>query len=415
MVKHFRAAERVVEEDHSNDKLTDKNYSRYTPLPTISRLSSEDWRDVKRGRFAVPEPSVLTVSSYGRNWASGRRIIAENFYGFANDLVEESSVVPATLVDISPERPYRVAIHGYELHRALEVIIGSSISLHNNVFIWPFKHFVSYEKKIKQRLEEEEHVLRKTEDASTSSHTSRPSIEIDEDAEGPLGERWSEESATPSSGKVGAATRLRDQLQCLVDFLDEDMKEIFSVQRKIADGSLKLIAFEYLWLLYKPGDLVFTGVSQRRAYRVLHVTGGRAILDFGDQPSVEAHPTSRQPHSWEMHEDEAITYPHSRNTPLVIDCFYIDFDGENFGPVPRRFVIQEYEGEQPIDSLHAFPAVFDPGHGEIQKTLLKRGKRFVKLAGVSHKKYSGLSVREPSVKDHQDEVCEQCYRLDRFI
>ena len=200
------------------------------------------------------------------------------------------------------------------------------------------------------------------------------------------------------------AVRLRDQLRCLVQFMDEDMKDLFAVKKQIANGTLKKISFEYLWLLYKPGDVVFSGFSQRRAYRVLHVTGGRAILDIGDQPSINNHNVSQPVRSWEQHEDQAVTYAHSKNTPFVIDCYYIDFDGENFGPVPRKFAIQEYEGEQDIDTLQPFPTKFDKNLEETEKMLIKRGKRFVKLARASHKKYTGLSAREPSVADSQEDV-----------
>ena len=326
--------------------------------------------------------------------------------GYKSD-IEETAIVPAPFAEPTTDRPYRVAVHGYELHRALEIVFGSSISLHNNVFIWPFKHFVTYETQIRQRLKDLEALSKQAADAAVTNrkaHKSRPSIELDDEVIEEMGEYLSDGSASPKQVKDNQAVKLRDQLRCLVEFMDQDMQDIFDVQRKVADGSLQSIAFQHLWLLYKPGDMLFCGVSQRRAYRVLHVTGGRAILDVGDQPSSEAHPTSQQPRSWEQHEDQGLTHPHSRYTPFVIDCFYIDFDGENFGPVPRRFIIQEYEGEQPINSLHAFPSKFDPNCNEVEKMLLKRGKKFFKLAGVSHKKYTGLSAREPSVKDHQDEV-----------
>lgn len=383
-----RAPQSTNDDEHSKGKWTDKDYARFEPDPRISRVSSDDWRDIKRGRFAVPEPSVLTVSSRGRNWTTGRRQVPENYHGVVNDVVEEASSVPAPLVESTSERPYRVAIHGYELHRALEVIIGSSVSLYNNVWIWPFKHFISYEKQIRRRLEEQETLLDIIQMSSTNG------------VNGP--ESNGNMDNKPETSSDGA--KLRDQLRCLVDFMDEDMKPIFSIQRQIDDGSLQDIAFEHLWQLFRPGDLIFSGTTQKRAYRILHVTGGRAILDIGDQPPIGSRSASQPLRSWERHEDQAITYAHSRNTPFIIDAFYIDFDGENFGPVPRRFVIQEYEGEQPIDTLHAYPAKFDVKVKDTEKELLKRGRKFVKLAGVTHKRYSGLSAREPSVNDQQDEV-----------
>ncbi len=89
---------------------------------------------------------------------------------------------------------------------------------------------------------------------------------------------------------------------------------------------------------------------------------------------------------------------------FVNDAVYVDFDGEKVSPVPRRFVIQEYEAEPPINTLHAYPARFDPSAGDTERELLRRDKRFVKLAEVTHERHSGLSAREPSVDDQQDEM-----------
>ena len=335
------------------------------------------------------------MSSKGRNWTAGKRLIPENYHGIVNDIVEEASFVPAPLAESKPERPYRVAIHGYELHRALELMIGSSVSPYNNVWIWPFKHFISYERVIRQRLKDQQKLL-----------DTRIMIGGSEDT--------SKGGSGSHSERRDSARKLRDQLQCLVDFMDVDMKEIFSIQRRIEGASLTTIAFENLWQLFKPGDLVFSGTTQKRAYRVLHVTGGRAILDIGDQLPIDTRSEAQPLRSWERHEDQALTYAHSRNTPFVIDAFYIDFDGENFGPVPRRFVIQEYEDEVPINTLHAYPAEFDSQTSETKKELVRRGKKFVKLAGVTHKRYSGLSAREPSVSDQQDEVRVIDLILTRF-
>ena len=103
--------------------------------------------------------------------------------------------------------------------------------------------------------------------------------------------------------------------------------------------------------------------------------------------------------SWEQQEEQSVAFAHSKNTPLVIDTFYIDFDGDNFGPVPRKFVIQEYEGEQEIVTLPAYPDIFDKDMQGSKDMLGERGKKFIKLAGVAHRKYAGLSAQESSYCD----------------
>lgn len=62
---------------------------------------------------------------------------------------------------------------------------------------------------------------------------------------------------------------------------------------------------------------------------------------------------------------------------------------------PEQFAIAEFEGERPITSLAAFPLKFVEDEASLRARLLKRGKKFKDVAGVSHKNYSGLSMGTP--------------------
>ena len=407
----YRRADRTLSE-YAHEQISEIDFACYVPKNEIVRISSEDWHEKKSGKFAVPEKSVLTLTSTSRHWA-GR--LATPDYHSGTEETKETDTPDGDDGDLSPnilvqERPYRLAISGFELHRALEAIFGHPVSLNSNVWIWPFKHFITYESQIRQRLHREIASVGEMENPREKIGASvafeRPE-QTTKEAHG--ADEIDNLEKSEEEQQYESAVRLCGQLECLVQFMDEDMEEIFSVKKSIADGSLRTISFDYLWLLYKPGDLIFSA-SQRRAYRVLHVTGGRTILDIGDQPSTSNLSKIQSNHSWEQHADQPVTFAHSKNTPFVIDAFYIDFDGEKFGPVPRRFVIQEYEGWQEIDTLPAFPAKFDANMKDTEKTLIRRGKRFIKLAGVSHKKYAGLSAREPSMADYQEEVSGKDYR-----
>lgn len=352
----------------------------------------------------------MTVVSRQRSWTTGSRLVLDNHHEIENGVVEDISATSTPMIESSTESPHRVAITGHDLHRALEKIINCPLSLINNVWVWPFKYFIVYETEIRKCLENEEAKFNGSAAPQQNGSNVLSAIENNISENGSNIDRREDITKLPegqSTDDKSVETRLRDQLRCLVAFMDHDMKETFSIKRKIADGTLQNIAFEHLWQLYSPGDLIFSSEqnTERRAYRVLHVTGGRTILDTDDQPPAENQFSSSRPvRSWERHGDQAIAYAHSKNTSFVIDCFYIDFDGQNFGPVPRRFVIPEFEGERPINTLHAFPAKFDKNNKETEKLLIKRGKRFYKLAGVTHKRYVGLSARDPSVFDYQDEV-----------
>ena len=240
------------------------------------------------------------------------------------------------------------------------------------------------------------------------SPVSNPKLDEVDAAERPV--KTEQESSTEGEQETrkGDRTRLRDELRCIVQFMDEDMKDIFTVQKGLDDSTRKTIAFDYLWQLYKPGDVVISQKKeQKRAYVVLHVTGGRA-LNRSAQTTVSKEKTDE---SWryltkeQQEEKEAYLAKHAKTTPLVVDCFYIDFDGTNFGPLPQKFTLSEYEGEVAINSLEVYPTRFDNDPKQTEKILIKRGKRFVKLAQGGHKYYSGRTIREPLILETEGEVC----------
>ena len=52
----------------------------------------------------------------------------------SKDVREDKTPSLVPMADRAPEPPYRVAISGFELHRALEQTFGLPVSLNNNVW-----------------------------------------------------------------------------------------------------------------------------------------------------------------------------------------------------------------------------------------------------------------------------------------
>ena len=235
---------------------------------------------------------------------------------------------------------------------------------------------------------------------NVNHETKADSITVDEGTED-VKAKHSSQAVKPDTQT--SDTRLRDELRCLVNFMDTDLKELFSVQKDIDNGSRRLIAFDHLWQLYKPGHVVISGKGQKRAYVVLHVTGGRTLQRnsqyvMAKDDASDIHDPKRRK------EKEAYFAKYSKASPFVIDCFYLDFDGTNFGPLPQKFMLQEYEGEVAITSLEVFPIRFDADPKKTEKSLVRRGRKFVKLAGVDHKYYSGRTLREDMILEVPGEV-----------
>ena len=107
----------------------------------------------------------------------------------------------------------------------------------------------------------------------------------------------------------------------------------------------------------------------------------------------------------------------SQVSPFNIDYVRFDFDGDEFGPVQERMSILEYEEDRLITNLDVYPMSYAEIEEELAKTLLDRGRRFAEYRDFKHKRYEGLSLSEP-----QEEVSDMCKLFmliynadDRFV
>ena len=350
----------------------------------IHRVPPWEWREVKRGRALDPKLPTLIVSSkgYGR---VGRR--TKGAKTPSSDISNENE----PLFDIA----YRIAINSRILLNLLGECTGMDFPEDRNVWLRPFKCLVAYETEIRQALWEAEINVDQS-DARSGSSNMAVNIQTQNEISTQRGEVDAVSAIDASPAKAE-----RDQLRCLVDFMNTDMQDIFDVKRQVANGTLKEVAFEHLWLLYAPGDLFYTKEHPEerntyQAYRVLHVTGGRPILDTFN----ECRFNTIKDRDW---EDESESEERARDsirgsssfiTPLIIDCFSIDFDGSRMGPRSRRFVVPTFTGKRKVDTLEACPSFCLSRTEKLREELVERGRKFTQLANGTHKKYSGTTLKE---------------------
>lgn len=179
-------------------------------------------------------------------------------------------------------------------------------------------------------------------------------------------------------------------LKLLVEVFDTDLKSMFEMRREIKEKTLTSIAYHDLWHLFQFGQDVRSNDSDAQAYRVLRWTGGREPLaKHGFWAELQARAAI---------DAQALQKSESRAETFIVECVYFEFDGHQYGPVQKTFVIRKYDGEKPITSLPVFPLEFDPKHVEVRKKLTARGNTYLELSQadqVAHKHYSGLTFDEP--------------------
>lgn len=181
--------------------------------------------------------------------------------------------------------------------------------------------------------------------------------------------------------------------QCLVDLMDGSLKDNLARHnryRRVREA--ETIAFDDLWHLFEPGDLVYTDDDTKQACRVLYVSGGRPLYS----PTTE--PVASRPDT-----GEGATYVLSsvnQAGPFIVTCIYINYDGNYFGPVKRTFEIPFFNGEKVISLLPVYPIQYASKVKEATGLIsrrdyqIKRGEKFRRLTEESfaHREYRGKTL-----------------------
>ncbi|KAL0261301.1 hypothetical protein SLS55_004998 [Diplodia seriata] len=282
-------------------------------------------------------------------------------------------------VPLSYNLPARVRVMNKLLLREMGKVCGG-ISL-NHDQLPPFRSIVPFERRLRQLHQKKEEEFSDL----ASAHPNDPTFQRNP-------------SWVPRSIAYALATPLRDDdepsseldrprillegLRALMHFLDNDLAPLINTYREIELGVVHRIPFAYLWHLFPPGQVIVSKDPKHQVYRVLQVTGGRKSL------APRRHSSRRS----------------TRKTvsDLAIDCFHLDFDGKQFGAVPKTIFIRPYDDALPVTSLHAYPLQYENGVSE--ETLVERGMMFTELVKVRHRSYTGLSLKEGELFDRYDEI-----------
>lgn len=146
------------------------------------------------------------------------------------------------------------------------------------------------------------------------------------------------------------------------------MKNEFSRESRTIDNfesatPPNMISYQDLWLLYRPGTLVFSHVNDGyEAFIVSFVEGLNTRL-----PSqVDRHGFTR----------------------CDVFCWSIDYDGEIFGRVWSIHCIAPFEGVRAIGSLALVPEKYLPNTNIVKESLISRGRHFLSLQGQHYREYA---------------------------
>jgi hypothetical protein len=176
-----------------------------------------------------------------------------------------------------------------------------------------------------------------------------------------------------------------EQLQVLVDFYDTEIKAKVDY---LKSEQCHRVSFTDLWHFFKPGDEVIDQ-GGKQAYTIIGITSSSHKV------------ISR----WRNLGMLAAT---SDETPFMLHCVHIDFDGKSLGPVLKTFSIPRFDGEKAVNSFTVYPLRFAASRGatttsqpSTRQKLIDRGKMFVHILSQQHMHYSGLTLGSRDEVDGQ--------------
>ncbi|KAG5768318.1 hypothetical protein H9Q72_004086 [Fusarium xylarioides] len=227
------------------------------------------------------------------------------------------------------------------------------------VFFPPFKGLIHYHDYAKQRLEDLERRY---------GHTGQESIKnVDKD----------DDKSVENTARVEL-----DHLRCYVDFMDERIMPM----RNMFDGTdRRMVYFHELWHLFKVGGILYAPTSVPfKASFGLRTAKGRYHTSFKLYFKGVSVIDDSKP------DDLNIL-----DRTMTLWCYYLEYNGESYGPVKQRIIITAFSGKRDIRDLPAYPIRFAANAEKMQNDLMEQGKRFRRFTKEKHVSCDGWTITGP--------------------
>ena len=156
----------------------------------------------------------------------------------------------------------------------------------------------------------------------------------------------------------------KSHLELLWSTLEFQLRD--TLKKKVDHTAHGVITIKSMWTIFEPGCYVFT------------VNDGREILL------------------------RFISGSYNRSGDYILECNYIDWDGERFGLEDATLEIPTFKGTTPIRGLLAFPVKYHQSEGELRQRLIARGKIFEAHKGYHYKRYEGIGIDTCRIKYNID-------------
>ncbi|KAI0450531.1 hypothetical protein F5B21DRAFT_425310 [Xylaria acuta] len=285
----------------------------------------------------------------------------------------------------------------------------------------PFKFFIYFRDRIAGKASELQLQMHETGDQESAKLPNLPAASSEVTVQQELSSTTVPDfqpNVTESSSKdettiTEPARSMLSYLKTVLDFIDTNCSHSFTLQTCIRLGSLEKIAFDDLWHLFKPGDLLFsTREGKEQLYRTHYVTGGRLRLRNKTKDELERSGIRRLRRDMDLSgDDDEVTkreyieaFGRGTYSPLTIDCYSIAFNGKDLGPLDTAVQVSRYNGDRDVSSLPIYPVRFHKdGEEAVRRRLRECGEKYLSCYG--YKTYDGQATiwRICGKKDYSEE------------
>lgn len=179
------------------------------------------------------------------------------------------------------------------------------------------------------------------------------------------------------------------ELRCYVDFVEEYLMPTLNRYRDLKqpfDDNEK-IRFDDVWYLFYPGQLIAIQKSETpeaSPSRLTSVFQSIARVFGVDHPAHRAGVSD-----WHSVEDEDFICEQCR---WSVNCYNIEFNGEEFGLKKRCLSLKPWEGERRIMDLECVPLICLPDYEKVLNRAVADGKALAKLFSRRFGFYSGWTL-----------------------
>lgn len=162
-------------------------------------------------------------------------------------------------------------------------------------------------------------------------------------------------------------------IDVLLGFLDQRLGQELRLERERHLRQPPVATYEFLWLLFRPGDQIF-------------------VLP-------EDNKEERHPYIFALMNPKVLIMTRSYEALI----WRIDIHESGLGPCEEIRLVQPFEGEKEISSLKICPRAFLPNYSQAREKFIARGMTFVSLFEPSYMEHTGTT--HPSPFSPSTEVC----------